>query len=85
MDNIHQSGTGAAVSSCCNDVADNKLLFRILPVVLYGNQKSVETYALFDEGSLISMIDKALFDELGLHGRTECLNLQWFGWRGTKE
>ncbi|XP_017487272.1 PREDICTED: uncharacterized protein LOC108375640, partial [Rhagoletis zephyria] len=80
-----QGDTGVAVLSCSANVADSKLLFRILPVVLYGNQKRVETYALFDEGSSITMLDNALIEELGLRGRTERLNLQWFGGRATQE
>ncbi|XP_017476475.1 PREDICTED: uncharacterized protein LOC108366556 [Rhagoletis zephyria] len=65
-----QNYTGAAVLSCSNGTAVNKILFRILPVVLYANQKCVETYAPF---------------ELGLHGRNQRLNLQWFGGRAGQE
>ncbi|XP_053960415.1 uncharacterized protein LOC128864687 [Anastrepha ludens] len=82
---IEQQGdAGATVLSCSTD-NNSKLLFRILPVVLYGNQKPVETYALLDEGSSITMIDSTLIEELGLRGQTERLNLQWFGGRAAQE
>ncbi|XP_036347651.1 uncharacterized protein LOC118757028 [Rhagoletis pomonella] len=75
----------AAVLSCNSGTADNKLLFRIFPVVLYGKLRYVETYALLDEGSSITMVDKAILHELGLHGKEHRLNLQWFGGRAAKE
>ncbi|XP_054091903.1 uncharacterized protein LOC105220591 [Zeugodacus cucurbitae] len=77
--NSQQSSLEArsAVLSCSS--TDNKLLFRILPVTLYGNQRRVETYALLDEGSSITMIDSALVRDLGMRGSEQSLNVQWFG------
>ncbi|XP_067623360.1 uncharacterized protein [Eurosta solidaginis] len=69
----------AAVLSCSNG-AESKLLFRILPVILYGINRSVETYALLDEGSSITMIDNTLLNELGLQGREQSLDFEMVRW-----
>jgi len=34
-----------------------RLLFRVLPVTLYGGGKQVDTYALLNEGSSVTMVD----------------------------
>ncbi|XP_069967481.1 uncharacterized protein [Bactrocera oleae] len=74
---------GPAVLSCSS--TDSKLLFRILPVTLYGNQRRVDTYALLDEGSSITMIDSALVRDLGMRGCEQHLNVQWFGGHAAQE
>ncbi|XP_067625507.1 uncharacterized protein [Eurosta solidaginis] len=74
---------GPAVLSCSS--ADSKLLYRILPVTLYGNQRRIDTYALLDEGSSITMIDSDIVRELGIQGRKQSLNIQWFGGRTVEE
>ncbi|XP_043069107.2 uncharacterized protein [Drosophila bipectinata] len=57
------------------------LLFRILPVTLYGENTKVDTYALLDEGSSVTLID----DSLNLKGESRQLNVQWFGGKSAKE
>ncbi|XP_023158646.1 uncharacterized protein LOC111591636, partial [Ceratitis capitata] len=79
-----QSGE-ESVLSCSTGFNNKKLLFRILPVVLYANHKRVETYALLDEGSSITMVDNALLQDLDLRGREQSLRLQWFGGRAAQE
>ncbi|XP_055915434.1 uncharacterized protein LOC129948452 [Eupeodes corollae] len=75
-----------AVLSCLAKPEKNsKLLFRVLPVILYGPLKRVETYALMDEGSSITMMDSSLIEELGLNGDKRNLDLQWFGGRAAQE
>ncbi|XP_075146769.1 uncharacterized protein LOC142225886 isoform X4 [Haematobia irritans] len=49
----------------------------IVPVKLYGKHKTITTYAFIDDGANVSMLDKALGDELGLQGKSEMLSLQW--------
>ncbi|XP_049316979.1 uncharacterized protein LOC125779750 [Bactrocera dorsalis] len=73
----------SAVLSCSS--TESKLLFRILPVTVYGNNRRVDTYALLDEGSSITMIDSALVRDLGMHGIEQSLNVQWFGGRAAQE
>lgn len=61
------------------------LLFRILPVTLYSNNKQVETYALLDEGSSVTLIDDNLIRSLELKGEHRELNVQWFGGKSARE
>ncbi|XP_070139042.1 uncharacterized protein [Drosophila bipectinata] len=69
----------------CVDEDRERLLFRILPVTLYGGGKQVDTYALLDEGSSVTMIDKELVAELGVQGVRRQLNIQWFGGMAARE
>ncbi|XP_070138802.1 uncharacterized protein, partial [Drosophila bipectinata] len=61
------------------------LLFRILPVTLYGENTKVDTYALLDEGSSVTLIDDELIRSLNLKGESRQLNVQWFGGKSAKE
>ncbi|XP_036322393.1 uncharacterized protein LOC118736407 [Rhagoletis pomonella] len=73
------------VLSCSSSANERKLLFRILPVTLHGGGKTVETYALFDEGSSVTLVDSTISQKLGLNGLKRSLNLQWYGGRATQE
>ncbi|XP_067628641.1 uncharacterized protein [Eurosta solidaginis] len=71
--------------SCLSDTTKRQgLLFRVLPVTLYGPRKKVDTFAMLDEGSSITMMDRSLLDKLGIRGEHN-LNMQWFGGRSTQE
>ncbi|XP_041673677.1 uncharacterized protein LOC121529787 [Drosophila eugracilis] len=61
------------------------LLFRILPVTLNGENTKVDTYALLDEGSSVTLIDDELIRSLNLKGESRQLNVQWFGGKSAKE
>ncbi|XP_017468539.1 PREDICTED: uncharacterized protein LOC108360659 [Rhagoletis zephyria] len=61
------------------DKPSSKLLYKILPVRLYANGRVISTFALFDDGSAISMMNSELAGRLGLKGQKENLTLQWFG------
>ncbi|XP_070066031.1 uncharacterized protein [Drosophila virilis] len=64
----------------CVDSDGERLLFRILPVTMHGANKRIDTYALLDEGSSVTMIDDELLRDLDIKGE-----LSWFGGRSTKE
>ncbi|XP_073946597.1 uncharacterized protein [Choristoneura fumiferana] len=49
---------------------------KIAPVVLRGPQATIETYALLDDGSTVTIIDAAVADVLGLDGPTEQMWVQ---------
>lgn len=55
------------------------LLFRVMPITLHANGRHLNTFALFDEGSSVSLIDDSLADELGADGPLANLNMKWFG------
>lgn len=72
--------------NCHEKQTDGILLFRVVPVVLHGaNHRSLETFALLDEGSSISMIEEGVANQLGLEGATSELNIQWFGSHSSSE
>lgn len=59
-------------------IADNKYtLLKILPVVLKHADVRVETFALLDDASTITLIDKGLSEELRLSGPSQPLHIQW--------
>lgn len=54
-------------------------LFRILPVVLYNEGKSVSVFAFIDEGSEITLLEDSIAKQLGVKGHVKPLTLQWTG------
>ncbi|XP_055632493.1 uncharacterized protein LOC129772974 [Toxorhynchites rutilus septentrionalis] len=73
--------TDAATNTSCNvhQSQTNEVLFRIVPVVLYGPSKMVHTYAFIDDGSELTLIEHSLAQELGLQGSQKTLCLKWTG------
>ncbi|XP_062713555.1 uncharacterized protein LOC134290427 [Aedes albopictus] len=65
--------------SCNVHQGQATVLFRIIPVVLYGPKKIVRTYAFIDDGSELTL----LADELGIDGPRKSLCLKWTG--GTRK
>lgn len=57
----------------------HKVIYRIIPVTVYGISDPVHTYALLDEGSEVTMIERSLADQLGLKGISDPLHLRWTG------
>ncbi|XP_043661619.1 uncharacterized protein LOC122625598 [Drosophila teissieri] len=80
-----EAGTPMQRNLSCVDAEGGRLLFRILPVTLYGAGRKVDTYALLDEGSSVTMIDDELRKDLGVQGERRQLNIQWFGGKATRE
>ncbi|XP_062698475.1 uncharacterized protein LOC115257886 [Aedes albopictus] len=60
---------------------DGKLpvIFRIVPITLYGGQKSYSTFAYLDEGSDMTLVEGSLVRDLGIRGILQPLTLQWTG------
>ncbi|XP_062702228.1 uncharacterized protein LOC134285471 [Aedes albopictus] len=63
----------------------NKMLFRVVPVILYGPTKAVRTHAFLDDGSSYTLMDDALAKELKLSGEPEPLCLRWTSNQGRME
>ncbi|XP_036346934.1 uncharacterized protein LOC118756274 [Rhagoletis pomonella] len=57
----------------------NKIMFRYVPVTLYGKTHSIETYALVDEGSACTLLESDIASSLGLQGPSRELCLRWTG------
>lgn len=59
------------------EVETISVLFRILPVILYGpNQKKVKTFSMFDEGSSLTLLDANIASEFQLTGPTSNLSTE---------
>ncbi|KAG5861668.1 hypothetical protein JTB14_021282 [Gonioctena quinquepunctata] len=52
-------------------------LLKIVKVKLYGQENNIETYALLDEGSTVTLIDSSIAEILKLDGPTSPICLQW--------
>ncbi|XP_048484628.1 uncharacterized protein LOC119690594 [Plutella xylostella] len=59
-----------------NNSERRRAYLKIAPVVLTGPHSSIETYALFDEGSTITIIDADVANSLGLDGPTDPMWVQ---------
>ncbi|XP_058827380.1 uncharacterized protein LOC131687320 [Topomyia yanbarensis] len=57
----------------------DSVLFRIVPVVLHGPRMTIQTYALFDDGSSLTLIDEEIAETLQLPGEPYPLWLKWTG------
>lgn len=83
---LHANKSAAAVTTS-SALAENhthlqakqQLLFRIVPVTLYGPRATVDTYAFLDDGSSLTLIEDSLVEQLGMEGRNEPLCLRWTG------
>lgn len=55
----------------------NCILFRIVPVTLFGKTKPINTFAFLDEGSFRTMDEESIANDLELEGTPERLCLKW--------
>ncbi|XP_062541184.1 uncharacterized protein LOC134209208 [Armigeres subalbatus] len=77
--NKSQAETRRANLSCNVHQGQSEILFRIVPVMLYGPTKAIRTYAFVDDGSELTLMEQSLSDELGVQGPTKSLCLRWTG------
>lgn len=71
--------------TCRKEPEDLPPFIRILPVTLHGPNTSVDTYALLDEGSAITLLDESLSKHLKLNGPTTNQNVHGIGQQATSE
>lgn len=55
------------------------ILCRIIPVLVGGAGKEVETFAFLDNGSTVTMVEEQLLKSLGVTGNVRPLYLNWTG------
>ena len=54
-----------------------RVLLRVLPVTVHGPTASVNTFALLDEASTVTLMDCELAEEIGVVGAREPLRMAW--------
>ena len=59
--------------------SSHSVIFRVIPIKLYGKGTMVETYAFLDDGSSLTIMEDDLANELQLKGFPEELCLKWTG------
>ncbi|XP_055918553.1 uncharacterized protein LOC129950651 [Eupeodes corollae] len=69
----------------CRTISSTSLLFKVLPVTLFGPNGKTEVFAMFDEGSALTILEEEVASTLGLKGRSQPLKLQWYGQNTTTE
>ena len=55
----------------------SRVIFQIIPIVLYNGSRKVKTFAFLDTGSSCTMMEQCIADKLGLTGSPEKLKLLW--------
>ncbi|XP_053699026.1 uncharacterized protein LOC128745996 [Sabethes cyaneus] len=74
------TNTEPKTDHCCNiHQGQSEIMFRIVPVMLYGPTKTIRTYAFVDDGSELTLMEQSLADELGVQGPIRSLCLRWTG------
>ena len=58
-------------------VGGARVLLRVLPVTVHGPTASVNTFALLDEASTVTLMDCELAEEIGVVGAREPLRMSW--------
>lgn len=61
----------------CHVRDSHQVYYPIIPVTLMNGENSFETFAFFDSGSSVSLIDKNVVNKLKVTGRDKPLTLAW--------
>ncbi|XP_055923707.1 uncharacterized protein LOC129954075 [Eupeodes corollae] len=79
--NKHDERDGALdeINVNAHSELNHKTLFKILPITVYGKNKTINTFAFIDEGSSVSLCEEDLAIELELEGTLHPLCLKWTG------
>lgn len=62
-----------------NNNKSSEVLFKIIPIKIFGKNKTIRTFAFIDEGSSVSLLDESLAMELEINGTPHPLCLKWTG------
>lgn len=69
--------SGSDRAGCHTHRSEANMLFRIVPVIIYGPNAKVETFAFLDDGSSLTLLERSLVDELNIKGNHRPLWLEW--------
>ncbi|XP_075150728.1 uncharacterized protein LOC142224831 [Haematobia irritans] len=67
------------VSGLNSHKTEGESFFRILPVTLHSGLKSINIFALLDDGSTLTLIEQSVADMLGVQGVKDPLCIKWTG------
>ncbi|GBP76302.1 hypothetical protein EVAR_28930_1 [Eumeta japonica] len=62
-----------------NNVNTMRAYLKIVPLELYGPEKSMKVHALLDEGSTVTLIDEQVANRIGAKGRRKTLRVSSVG------
>jgi len=65
MHNMHNSSHKHFLNSYPNSADALLYLFKIIPVNLYGPNGKMGTFAMFDDGSEVTLLEAVIADQLG--------------------
>lgn len=87
LNDVNRKLQTPTTSKSCNShrQQEQSVLFRVVPVTLYGNGNAVDTYAFLDDGSSLTIMEDDLARELQLDGPKETLCLKWTGGASREE
>lgn len=71
------NATNVATGCSNTHYSEGGELFRIVPVKLYSNNRTVSTFAFLDEGSHFTLMERQIANELGLSGVPENICMLW--------
>jgi len=75
----------AIVTNVNHHLSGKKVMFRIMPVVLFNGSKAIKTFAFLDEGSSSSLITEEIRQKLQIQGTKEPFRMRWTGNISTTE
>ncbi|XP_055614868.1 uncharacterized protein LOC129761179 [Toxorhynchites rutilus septentrionalis] len=78
---LSTSISGQTTSQNCHTHSNNvgNVLFRYVPVTIYGKGKTIKTFAFLDDGSSATFMEHSLMRELNLEEISHPLCLNWTG------
>ncbi|XP_055643384.1 uncharacterized protein LOC129779750 [Toxorhynchites rutilus septentrionalis] len=76
---IQQPGTSQSYGCNTHRSMPGDALFRYIPVILRGPSRTLKTFAFFDDGPELTLLDQELADALQLGGEVSPLSLRWTG------
>ncbi|XP_055623093.1 uncharacterized protein LOC129766546 [Toxorhynchites rutilus septentrionalis] len=77
--NIPEAGSSRGHNCHTHRSSCKSVLFRYVPVVLYGQGTKVHTHAFLDDRSSLTLLEDDLANELNLEGSPHPICLQWTG------
>ena len=66
---------GETIQMCSTTVISKSVYLRVVPVLIHGNNGTIKTYAMLDQGADVTLCSKTLFNKMGIPGRNKTLSI----------